>query len=206
MLTYDKSLRNNFIIAKFQYINIAEITRKTCWFLLGSEPVSLIVPVQNQKDKYIVTIKRKIAIVTWDGQSDKVSNIEILGEVEDTPETKDNRFNDGKADPTGRLWLGTMGSEPILGKVTPNAGALYTLESGQSIKKHLDKISISNGLAWNIELKKFYYIDSPERKIFQFDYDETTGAICKLTHSSNNKNQYILFRFCSKPRIHIFIW
>lgn len=148
-------------------------------YLLGPEPVTLIVPVEGQKDKYLITIKRKIAVVTWDGVSDQVSNIEILGEVENTPSTIDNRFNDGKADPTGRLWLGTMGSEPVLGNVTPNAGALYTLEPGKKIKQHLTKISISNGLAWNVALKKFYYIDSPERKIFQFDYDEISGSICK---------------------------
>lgn len=144
--------------------------------------MSLILPVEGQKDKYVITIKRKVAVVTWDGISDKVSNIEILGEVEDVPDTKDNRFNDGKADPTGRLWLGTMGSEPILGKVTPNAGSLYTLETDGKIKQHLSKISISNGLAWNTALQKFYYIDSPERKIFQFDYDEASGTICKCNH------------------------
>lgn len=113
-----------------------------------------------------------------------MSDTDILGEVEDTPETIDNRFNDGKADPTGRLWLGTMGSEPILGRVTPNAGALYSFEQGQKIKQHLRKIGISNGLAWNIALKKFYYIDSPERKIFQFDYDEISGSICTLLSNS----------------------
>lgn len=129
-----------------------------------------------------------------------------MGEVEDAPSTKDNRFNDGKADPTGRLWLGTMGSEPILGKVTPNAGALYTLEPGQTIKQHLREISISNGLAWNSELKKFYYIDSPERKIFQFDYDQHSGTICKLL----NKFQILVHKTCfsfsnSKSESYIYI-
>lgn len=119
-----------------------------------------------------------------------------MGEVEDAPETKDNRFNDGKADPTGRLWLGTMGSEPVLGKVTPNAGALYTFETGEKIRQHLSKISISNGLAWNVSLKKFYYIDSPERKIFQFDYDEKNGSICKYFISSPKQ-------FCSTEIIRI---
>lgn len=147
------------------------------FFYLGSEPVSLIIPVDGQKDKYLITIKRKLATVTWDGISETVSDIKILGEVEDAEDTKDNRFNDGKADPTGRLWFGTMGSEPVLGKVTPNAGALYSFEGGK-ITKHLGKIGISNGLAWNTALKKFYYIDSPERKVFQFDYDEVTGTIC----------------------------
>lgn len=142
--------------------------------------MSLIIPVEGHKDKYLITIKRKIAVVTWDGISETVSDIEIIGEVENSPETIDNRFNDGKADPSGRLWLGTMGSEPELGKVTPKAGALYSLESGKKIKQHLNRVSISNGLAWNVALKKFYYIDSPERKIFQFDYDEISGTICKL--------------------------
>lgn len=155
--------------------------------------------MEGQKNKYLITIKRKIAVVTWDGASDKVSNTEIVEEVENASSTIDNRFNDGKADPTGRLWLGTMGSEPILGRVTPNAGALYSVESGRKIKQHLSKISISNGLAWNIALKKFYYIDSPERTVFQFDYDEISGAICMLMpHYIKYIKKTVCF-VCSKP-------
>lgn len=68
--------------------------------------MSLIIPVKGQKDKFLISIGRELAVVAWDGESEKVSKIEKLYEVDNTPETSDNRFNDGKCDPTGRLWAG----------------------------------------------------------------------------------------------------
>lgn len=82
-----------------------------------------------------------------------------------------NRFNDGKCDPRGRLWLGTMNYD-----ARPNAGALYCVEKG-SVSKKLDRLTISNGLAWNPDRRKFYFIDSPTGAITQYDYDPESGAI-----------------------------
>lgn len=45
--------------------------------------------------------------------------------------------------------------------------------------KLLDNISISNGMAWNEKISKFYYIDSMSHSIDEFDYDITTGNIRK---------------------------
>lgn len=73
---------------------------------LGTNHVSIIIPVRGQKDKFLISIGRELAVVTWDGESDKVSKVEKLYEVDNTPETLDNRINDGKCDSTGRLWAG----------------------------------------------------------------------------------------------------
>lgn len=126
-----------------------------------------------------MTTDRKLVEVTWDGVSDEVSNIEILGEVEDDPETQHNRFNDGKADPVGRLWVGTLSRHDKALKFTPELGNLYSYEKRKGFTQHVDKVTISNGLAWNKELKKFYYIDSLAYKVFEYDYEENNGTICK---------------------------
>lgn len=68
--------------------------------------VSFILPVEGTSDKFLVSIGRKLAIVTWDGTSSKVSNVEIFAEIEKEDKVKNNRFNDGKTDPAGRLWAG----------------------------------------------------------------------------------------------------
>ena len=80
------------------------------------------------------------------------------------------RMNDGKCDPQGRLWLGSMDmqwGEPWItnpdGSNKKDAG-LYCWEgSGDSLKitKKLSDVMISNGLVWNKAGDTFYYTDTP---------------------------------------------
>jgi gluconolactonase len=141
-------------------------------------PVTMVVPVEGTSDQFVISIGRKLVLVTWDGVSGKISNSELLIEVENKAGYFNNRFNDGKADPSGRLWAGTMGPEPEIGKLEKEKGALYTLIGKHQVKTHLTKVSIANGLAWNLELKKMYYIDSPRRTIDEYDYNIDKGEIC----------------------------
>lgn len=83
-----------------------------------------------------------------------------------------NRFNDGKVDPEGRLWAGTMGLDEA-----PNVGSLYRLNRNLSTDKLFDNVSISNGMAWTADQKSFYYIDSPTRQIAVFDCDMDLGVV-----------------------------
>ncbi len=83
-----------------------------------------------------------------------------------------NRFNDGKCDPAGRFWAGTM---PL--SEDKAAGSLYVLHKNGTVEKKEDTITISNGLAWCQREKAFYYIDSPTLQVVRYDYDEATGAI-----------------------------
>jgi sugar lactone lactonase YvrE len=82
-----------------------------------------------------------------------------------------NRVNDGKCDPAGRFLAGSMDMD----EKDPN-GALYSFD-GKQITRLLDGITISNGLAWSVDHKIFYYIDTPTREVKAFDYDITTGHI-----------------------------
>ena len=83
-----------------------------------------------------------------------------------------NRFNDGKCDPAGRFWAGTMDIE----EKSPLA-ALYVLEKRKGVKKVLEGVTISNGLGWSPDKRTMYYIDTPTRCISAFDYSERTGDI-----------------------------
>lgn len=81
-----------------------------------------------------------------------------------------NRFNDGKCDPQGRLWVGTMGrDEPT--------GSLYRVDTGFEVAETLTGIRISNGLCWDEQRGRFYYIDSPTGAIDGFDWDGESGTI-----------------------------
>lgn len=84
----------------------------------------------------------------------------------------DNRFNDGKCDPAGRFWAGTMS---ISGE--PGAGNLYVVEKDLSVSTKIENVSCSNGLAWSLDNKTFYFIDTPTRQVAAYDYDIKTGNI-----------------------------
>lgn len=82
------------------------------------------------------------------------------------------RFNDGKCDPSGRFWVGSMHLQ-----FTEGAGSLYRLDKDNSIHKMLDGVTVSNGIAWTKDKKTMYYVDSPLRRIDAFDYNDADGSI-----------------------------
>ncbi|MNK04849.1 L-arabinolactonase [compost metagenome] len=83
--------------------------------------------------------------------------------------TTGNRFNDGKCDPSGRLWLGTMGNQ--------HSAALYRIDADYNIQTMVSNISTSNGIVWSLDQKSMYYIDSDTYKVIAYDFDNQTGQI-----------------------------
>ena len=75
----------------------------------------------------------------------------------------------------------TMGGEVVPLHPEREVAGLYCMDKDGSIKKHVDKINISNGLAWSADNSLMYYIDSLPRKVYVFDYDITTGTPCTYT-------------------------
>jgi sugar lactone lactonase YvrE len=85
---------------------------------------------------------------------------------------QNQRFNDGKCDPQGRLWVGTL----TVGKETPN-NKLYCIDSDFSITEKMHGLTISNGLAWSLDSSAMYHIDTPTGEVTKHDFDKNTGAI-----------------------------
>ena len=74
-----------------------------------------------------------------------------------------NRFNDGKCDPWGRFWAGTMAYD-----FEPLAGALWRVNADFSCVRQRQGFTISNGLAWSQDRGTLYLIDSPTLNVLAF--------------------------------------
>lgn len=82
-----------------------------------------------------------------------------------------NKYNDGKCDASGRLWIGTMDNNCAPKK------ANFFVYDGKDSRKVLDSVTISNGVAWSPDGTKMYYQDTPTRCVSQFDFNEEKGEI-----------------------------
>ncbi|WP_408009771.1 SMP-30/gluconolactonase/LRE family protein [Pseudalkalibacillus sp. A8] len=87
------------------------------------------------------------------------------------PHLPGNRFNDGKCDPAGRFWAGTIDEN------RDGNAALYCLDIDMKVTKKIDNVSNSNGLAWSLDSEYFYYIDTPTQKVVRYEYEPSTGDI-----------------------------
>ncbi|XP_054738925.1 regucalcin-like [Anastrepha obliqua] len=139
----------------------------------GEKYASFIIPVEGESGKFAVGCARRVVVVAWDGVSPIATVARVVYEVQPGEEFSKNRINDGKADPRGRLFAGTMYAEELMTKRT---GELYRFEKGKPIAVVKSNIGISNGLAWNEKTKKMYYIDTSDFEVKEYDYDFETGA------------------------------
>ena len=94
------------------------------------------------------------------------------------------RFNDGKCDPAGRLWVGTMHLD-----ILPKVASLYRLDRG-IVTKMLNEITISNGICWSGDGKTMYYIDTPTSAVQAFDFDLAKGQLFSSRVVIETKEEY----------------
>ncbi len=83
------------------------------------------------------------------------------------------RFNDGKADPLGRLWAGTM-FEPR----DEAAGKLYRYDA-QGLAEVAGGSTISNGLAFAPDGRTLYWADTTSAQVWAFDLDLAEGTLSR---------------------------
>ena len=88
----------------------------------------------------------------------------------------ENRFNDGKCDPRGRLWAGTMHVDATRDRAP--TGALYRWRGG-GLEVAEAPVSLSNGLGWSPSGDTMYFADTHAGMVWAYEYDLATGAAAK---------------------------
>lgn len=81
------------------------------------------------------------------------------------------RTNDGRVDPTGGLWIGTMG---LKDPGTVAAGALYQVRQGK-VTKLLPDIYIPNATSFSPDGRRAYFADTIKGNILTVEIDPETG-------------------------------
>ncbi|KAL1497757.1 hypothetical protein ABEB36_008660 [Hypothenemus hampei] len=152
-------------------------------------PGNDLTPIILTKNQHIVLagINRSLAKVVL---YQTTAEPEILHTVQNNKPK--NRFNDGKADSKGRVWIGTIGHEPANGPLELNAAALFKFTKDNITNPNImiDNVSVSNGLTWSLDGTEFFYIDTPCEEIVKYDYYAETGNIAnrKVVFSTNEQH------------------
>ncbi len=99
-------------------------------------------------------------------------------------DTQRLRFNDGKCDPQGRLWAGSM-YEPR----DQALGVLYALQ-GHDLSDMAHGATTANGLAWSPDARTLYWADTASHRVRAWDFDPDSAA---LSH------ERVFHQFAPKP-------
>lgn len=144
---------------------------------------SIIIPT-DEEFEYIVASDKELHLWTIDetNSSNLICKIDVDENI---------RLNDGKCDPSGRLWIGTLDKLD-----RPNRAHLYRFDFDDNChelevsdqRAYLQEVkdfpvSLSNGIGWNKAGDQMFYIDTPERRLDIYNYDPKNGILCNKIKS-----------------------
>jgi sugar lactone lactonase YvrE len=115
--------------------------------------VGAVVPRRDPTDGWVVASRHGFAALDRSGQVAPIVEPE-RGAV--------TRMNDGKCDPFGGFWAGSMSLDDAEG-----TGSLYRLAPDGTCRRALTGVTVSNGLAWR-DAEHVYYVDTPTRRVDLF--------------------------------------
>jgi len=130
----------------------------------------------NKEIGFLSHIKKKIFILGLKGEL-RIVNLKNNKKIKSIFIEIDkplNRLNDGKTDPSGRLWFGSMDN---LERNIQN-GSLYCLNKNLKLKMVDNKYIITNGPAF-INEKNFYHTDTKKRIIYKIKIDKNLNILEK---------------------------
>ena len=130
----------------------------------------------NKEIGFLAHIKGEIFILGLQGEL-RVQNIKtkkIIKSILVEENIKLNRINDGKTDPQGNLWFGTM--DNLERKI--EKGSLYKLDKNLLLTRVDKNYRITNGPAF-IDESNFYHTDSSKKIIYKIKINKKNKIIHK---------------------------
>lgn len=115
--------------------------------------------------RLLVAIEGRLAILDW-------TSGEWTDWVPLEPEGVGNRLNDGRCDPAGRFWVGSMFEPAAAGKFT---GILHRVEPDGTAVAVRSEIGVSNGIAFAPDGRTMYFADTHRDTVWAYDYDVESG-------------------------------
>ena len=107
-------------------------------------------------------------------------------ECDPEPDRKDNRLNDGRCDPEGRFWVGSMNDlRRIQGQYEGNLYCYHP--DGECVSQNLP-VGVANGLAFSPDERYMFFADTMRETVWRFDYDKEQGEIWNQQVFLNLKN------------------
>ncbi len=141
------------------------------WFF--DEPVTTLVLTDRDNTLAVALGSR---VILWEPRSDKRSEHGFR-----LPGWPAVRLNDGRADPRGSLWVGSMRNnvnpDGSSGEAGGQDGVLYRIDPDGRVSEWKRDVGISNTLAWSPDQSVFYFADTLANHVWAYDYDKTSGAI-----------------------------
>ena len=111
-----------------------------------------------KKNIFILGLKSELRIVN-------LQNMKTISSIKIEAKKTNNRINDGKTDPAGRLWFGTMDNFE-----KKKTGSLYCLDNCLKLHKVDSNYLITNGPAF-LNKNNFYHTDSRKKLIYKIKID-----------------------------------
>jgi sugar lactone lactonase YvrE/DNA-binding IclR family transcriptional regulator len=82
------------------------------------------------------------------------------------------RYNDGKCDRRGRLWVGSMDMG-----AAANRGHLFCVEGNGSWRQVDTGFTVPNGMGWSPDNRSMYLTDTYRQTIYRYDFDLASGTV-----------------------------
>lgn len=130
------------------------------------ESFGCVIPTQTP-EQLLLFGRSGVYLAHWSLDTNQCS----LNQLAPAPfDSKNHRFNDGRADGQGRVWISSLSDDRTA------TASLYCWESAQ-FSERLSGLIVGNGSAFSPNFEQFYWADTRHRKIWGSNYDQLRGLL-----------------------------